>query len=71
MKLRLKNLWKLRTAIIKTHETAAYYLPQKRASFLAFFYKARANTQQVLLVPGAYLGGTIGPWPPLWVARIV
>ena len=20
--------------------------------------------------PGAYLGGAIGPWPPLWVARI-
>ena len=20
---------------------------------------------------GAYLGGSIGPWPPLWVARIV
>ena len=21
--------------------------------------------------PGAYLVGGIGPWPPLWVARIV
>ena len=64
MKLRLKNLWKLRTAIIKTYEAAGYYLPQKRASFFAFFYKARANTQQVLLVPGAYLGGPLGHGPP-------
>ena len=29
------------------YEAAAYYLPQKRASF-AFFYKTRADTQQVL-----------------------
>ena len=27
---------------------AAYYLPHKRPPFLAFFYKTRANTQQVL-----------------------
>ena len=25
-----------------------YYLPQKRAPFFAFFYKTRANKQQVL-----------------------
>ena len=30
---------------------AAYYLPQKRASFFAFFCETRANAQQVLLVP--------------------
>ena len=27
-----------------------YYLPQKRALFLALFYKTHANTQQVLAV---------------------
>ena len=27
-----------------------YYLSRKRAPFFAFFYKARANTQQVLPV---------------------
>ena len=32
-------------------QAAAYYLPQKRAPFFAFFYKDRANTQQMLLVP--------------------
>ena len=31
-------------------ETAAYYLSQKRAPFFAFFYKTRANMQQVLPV---------------------
>ena len=31
-------------------EAAAYYLSQKRAPFFAFFYKTRANTQQVLPV---------------------
>ena len=36
------NLW--------TYEAAAYYLPQKRALFFAFFDKTRANTQQVLSV---------------------
>ena len=57
MKLRSENLWKLRKAIIniqinlwKFYEAAAYYLPQKRASFFAFFYKTRAHTQQVLPV---------------------
>ena len=51
MKLRLKNLGKLRTPIInKTYEAAAYYLPQKRGPFFAYFYKTRANTQQVLPV---------------------
>ena len=30
------------------YEAADYYLPQKRAPCFAFFYKARANTQQVL-----------------------
>ena len=34
----------------KTYEAAAYYLPQKRAPFFIFFYKTRANTQQVLPV---------------------
>ena len=39
-----------------TYEAAAYYLPQKRAPFFAFFYKTRANTQQVLPVQtGLYL----------------
>ena len=36
--------------INKIYETAAYYLSQKRAPFFAFFYKTRANTQQVLPV---------------------
>ena len=45
MKLRSENLWKL-----QTYEAAAYYLSQKRAPFFAFFYKTRANTQQVLPV---------------------
>ena len=31
-------------------KAAAYYLPQKRVPFFAFFYKTRANTQQVLPV---------------------
>ena len=34
-----------------TYEAAAYYLPQKKSSFFALFYKTRANTQQVLPVP--------------------
>ena len=47
----IKNLSKLRTAIIKTYEAVAYYLPRKQSSFLCFFfYKTRANTQQVLPV---------------------
>ena len=57
MKLQLENLRKLRTAIINRsiYEAAAYYLSQKRAPSFAFFYKARANTQQVLPVPtGSY-----------------
>ena len=29
---------------------AAYYLPRKKTPFFAFFYKTRANTQQVLPV---------------------
>ena len=33
-----------------TYEAAAYYLLQKRAPFFAFFYKTRANTQQMLPV---------------------
>ena len=33
-----------------TYEAADYYLPQKRAPFIAFFYKTRANTKQVLPV---------------------
>ena len=33
-----------------TYEAAAYYLPQKRAPFFAFFCKTGANTQQVLPV---------------------
>ena len=38
------------------YEAAAYYLPQKRASFFAFLRKTRANTQQVLPVQtGLYL----------------
>ena len=45
-----KTFWKLRTAIIKTYEAEAYYLSQKRAPFFAFFYKTRANTQQVFPV---------------------
>ena len=50
-KLRLKNLGKLRTAIINTtYEAAAYYLPQKRGPFFAYFYETRANAQQVLPV---------------------
>ena len=37
-------------------QTYKNYLPQKRASFFAFFYKTRANTQQVLPVQtGLYL----------------
>ena len=36
-----------------TYEAAGYYLPQKRAPFFAFFYKTRANTQQVLPVQTA------------------
>ena len=32
------------------YEAAAYYLPQKRAPFIAFLYKTRANTQQALSV---------------------
>ena len=32
------------------YEAADYYFPQKRAPFVAFFYKTRANTQQVLPV---------------------
>ena len=33
-----------------THEAAACYLRQKSALFFAFFYKTRANAQQVLPV---------------------
>ena len=37
------------------YEAAANYLPQKRAPFFAFFYKIRANTQQVLPIqPGLH-----------------
>ena len=32
------------------YEAAGYYLPQKRATFFAFFYKTSANAQQVLPV---------------------
>ena len=32
------------------YEAAAYYLPQKRASFFTFFYKTSANTQQASAV---------------------
>ena len=35
---------------MRLYEAADYYLPQKRAPFFAFFYKTRANTQQVLPV---------------------
>ena len=31
-------------------EAVAYYLPQKRAPFFAFFYRTLANAQQVLPV---------------------
>ena len=34
----------------KIYEAGAYYLPQKRAPFFVFFYKTRADTQQVLPV---------------------
>ena len=39
------------------YEAAAYYLPQKKSTFLRFFfYKTRADTQQVLPVQtGLYL----------------
>ena len=37
-----KNYW--------IYEAEAYYLPQKRAPFFSFFYKTRANTQEVLPV---------------------
>ena len=29
----------------------AYYLPQKKTPFVAFFYNTRANAQQMLPVP--------------------
>ena len=38
-----------RSAIL-AYKAEAYYLPQKRAPFLAFSIKTRANTQQVLPV---------------------
>ena len=44
-----------------TYEAAAYYLPQKRAPFFAFFYKTRANTQQVLPVQ-LVCTGTMNEW---------
>ena len=46
MKLQLENRWKLRTAIINR----SLRLQTKKASFFAFIYKTRANTQQVHLV---------------------
>ena len=47
MKLQLENCWKLRIAIIITRPLR---LQTKKAPFFAFFYKIRANTQQVLPV---------------------
>ena len=46
MKLQLENCWKLQTAIINR----PLRLQTKKAPFFAFFYKTRANTQQVLPV---------------------
>ena len=52
MKLQLENLWKLRTAIIdRLMRLQLIICHKKRAPSFAFFYKARANTQQVLPVP--------------------
>ena len=52
MKLRLENLWKLRTAIInRPMRLQRIIWHKKELLFFAFFYKARANTQQVLQVP--------------------
>ena len=45
----------------QTYEAAAYYLPQKKATFFAFFYKTRANMQQVLPVQ-TVCTGTMNEW---------
>ena len=45
----------------QTSEAAAYYLSQKRASFFAFFYKTRANTQQVPPEQTSFTG-TMNEW---------
>ena len=52
MKLRLENLWKLRTAIINRPMRLHLIICHKKELLSSlFFYKARANTQQVLPVP--------------------
>ena len=49
--LRLENLWKLRTAMINRPVRLQLIICHKKEPpFFAFFYKARANTQQVLPV---------------------
>ena len=50
MKLRSESLWKLRTAIINRPLRLKVIICHIRAPFFAFFYKTRANTQQVLPV---------------------
>ena len=52
MKLQLENRWKLRTAIINR----PLRLQTKKAPFFAFYYKTRANTQQVLPVQTGFSG---------------
>ena len=47
-KLRSENLWKLRTEFDLMR--LQLIICHKRALFFAFFYKTRANTQQVLPV---------------------
>ena len=49
-KLRSKNFCKLRTTITNWPVAAAYHLPQKKSFLRFFFYKTRANMQQVLPV---------------------
>ena len=50
-KLRSENLWKLRTSIINRPMRLQRTICHKKSSFLRFFfYKTRANTQQVLPV---------------------
>ena len=51
MKLRLDNVWKLRTAIInRPLKLQLNICHKKKAPFFAFFYKTRANAQQVLAI---------------------
>ena len=50
MKLQSKNLWKLQTAIINRPMKLQLIICHKKELLRFFFYKTRADTQQVLPV---------------------